>query len=64
MADHDYDAGLRDGKLRAHEEILVRYGKVLDQHHSRITAQERITWIAVGAVLFVQLLPTLQKLIN
>lgn len=54
----DYETGLRDGKIQAIEEILIRHDKRMDNHSARLRQLERIIWIAFGGLALIQALPT------
>ena len=59
MADHDYEAGLRDGKIQALEDITASQSDRLDKHDGRISNLERATYAVLGIVVFVQTYPAL-----
>ena len=58
--DHDYEAGLRDGRLQAVENMLADHGDRLDQHSSRLSKLEKVSYIVLGVVLVIQFYPALQ----
>ena len=53
---HDYEAGLRDGRIEAIEKMQIHQNHRLNHHDMRLSSLERITYIAVGMVLLVQVL--------
>ena len=53
---HDYEAGLRDGRIEAIEKMQIHQNNRLNHHDMRLSSLERITYIAVGMVLLVQVL--------
>jgi len=61
MADHDYETGLRDGKIASLEKMVSEHANTLSRHYDRITAQERITWLVLGGILLIQFVPVLKK---
>ena len=63
-ADPTYQDGLRDGRLRALEEIAHRHHDRLDDHSARIRILERIAWILAGIIGFIQLWPTIERMLT
>jgi len=59
--EHDYEAGLREGRLRALEEIVKNHDERFDHHEQRLRIMERILYTLVGAIALIQLMPALQK---
>ena len=57
-----FEDGLHEGRLRGIEETVTNHGTRLDNHESRITSQERITYALLGAVALLNLLPVLKGL--
>lgn len=64
MTDHDYEAGLRDGKIQALEKRAGDHEVILEKHEARIRTQERVTWIITGIILFLQTWSTIEDIIN
>lgn len=64
MSDKTYEEGLRDGQLKALEEIVSSHKDRLDHHSGRIRRLERVAWITLGVVLTIQLLPQIQNLLQ
>ena len=64
MTDKSYEEGLREGQLHAHEQRIEQAHKRLDGHDTRLTAQERIVYAALGAWGFVTIWPTLKAMIG
>lgn len=62
MQEHDYEAGLRDGRIQALEKITAEHHDRLNQHSERFRVIERIMWGLIGAYVFVQFVPALKKL--
>ena len=63
VEDH-YQEGLRDGRIAALEQQANSHAKRLDSHERRISAQERITYALLGAIALLEVLPTIQELMN
>lgn len=59
-----YRRGLLDGEMRALNDGVTRAHSRIDQHDRRLTAQERISYAVIGAMLAVQLLPVLADLLG
>jgi len=59
-ADHDYQAGLRDGKIEAIEAMVAQHSKRLNGHEDRFVYLERIIWGLVGAIALMQFYPDLK----
>lgn len=64
MADHDYSAGLRDGKIEAIEKMQAEQNDRLNKHDSRISALEKFAWLALGMVLLIQFAPLLTSFLS
>ena len=64
MVKKTYEQGLIDGKLYALEQITAKHDKRLNHHSERLKSLERIIYAVLGAYVFIQLLPTLQKIFN
>lgn len=58
----EYDAGRRDGEIRALEIIQRTHSDRLDHHERRLQMQERITYGLIGAIFLAEFLPTLREL--
>lgn len=65
MSDHDYEAGLRDGKIEALErvvaEIKVAHTQFKEQTNDRFRYIERIVYAVIGAIALVQFGPHLRS---
>jgi hypothetical protein len=55
-----YADGLRDGQLKAIEDMQAKQNARLDDHSKRITAVERVAWILVGVVGLIQFSPAVR----
>lgn len=64
MADHDYEAGLRDGQINSLKEMQTMHDKTLAKHDGRIGTLEKTSYIFMGAILLLQFAPQLQKLFS
>jgi hypothetical protein len=64
MSDHDYEAGLRDGKIEALERVAREHDDRLEKHDARIRTQERVTWIITGIILFLQTWSSIDNFLN
>ena len=60
--DHDYEAGLRDGRLKSLERDMRETNNRIDHHERRLAIMERILFGLIGALFLIQFLPTLQAL--
>ncbi len=63
MTEHDYDAGVRDGRIEAIERMQVDQNKRLDEHSDRIRAQERVVYGLIGAIALIEVLPALRGML-
>ena len=61
---HDYEEGLRDGRLQALERMLEYHSDRLDDHDVRFKVLERIVYGVLGAILLIQLLPLIKDIIR
>ena len=64
MADHDYDEGLREGRLKALERIQTDHHARLDHHERRLQFMERCVWGLLGAIALAEFLPTIREFLN
>lgn len=62
MTDHDYEAGKRDGKIEALEDVISRHNERLDHHERRLAMQEKITYGLIGAIALANFLPDIKRL--
>lgn len=62
MTNHDYESGVRDGKIAALEEECRRHATRMDSHERRLQLQERITYGLIGAIALANFLPDLKRL--
>jgi hypothetical protein len=62
--EHGYDEGLRDGRLQALEDRAKLHGQRLDNHDTRLTAQERIVYAFLGAFALIQVWPVLKEFLR
>ena len=60
MSDHDYEAGLRDGKIEALEKMLCSHRERLDHHETRLRAAERILYGLIGAMALIEFVPAIK----
>lgn len=63
MVDKDYEAGLRDGRISAIERTQKDHHERMNIHDKRLTAQERITYMLLGALVLIQGLSALKEYI-
>jgi hypothetical protein len=67
MAEHDYEAGLRDGKLDSLEKTVKEHKIETKTEFERLwsiqKSQERVIWMMIGAFGLMQFLPKLQALL-
>ena len=70
MADHDYEAGLRDGKIEALEKMQAQHNARMeifddrfDKCDARLRLQEKITYGLLGAIALVEFLPQIKALV-
>ena len=63
-ANPSYADGLRDGKIQAIEEMQARQNIRLDDHSARLRVLERVAWILVGVIGFIQIWPTLERIVS
>lgn len=61
MEERNYADGLRDGEIKALQEIMAKHQQRLDDHSNRLRIIERIIWAMAGIIAFIQFLPYLQK---
>ena len=60
----DYRRGLIEGRLSALEDRHSEHKTRLDNHESRITAQERVMWGVLGAFILMEILPTVSEFLS
>ena len=60
-APHGYDEGLRDGKIIAIENMQLAQNIRLDGHDQRISNLERVAYIVLGIVMFLEFAPQLKS---
>ena len=63
MTDHDYDAGVRDGHIKAILETQRRHEDRLDKHESRLLIAERVLYLIIGAISLIELLPSIKAML-
>lgn len=63
MADHDYEAGLRDGKIEALEKMQASQNKRIDKHDNRLSNLEKATYGVLGIIFIIQFGPYLKAFI-
>ena len=59
---HTYEDGLREGRLKGIEETVQHHSERLTSAERRLTSQERISYSLLGAIMLIELLPTLASL--
>ena len=64
MADHDYEAGLRDGKINALEQMQSAQDKRIDKHDHRLSNLEKATYGVLGIVFIIQFAPYFKAFIT
>ncbi len=65
MTDHSYEEGLRDGKIKALEEMVTRHDERLDKHENRIGTLEKVAYSLIGAIALMQFaVPVLQRFLG
>lgn len=62
MTEHDYEAGLRDGKISALEKLHAKHEERISKLEETLKLQEKVTWGLIGAIGLVQFLPKLEAL--
>lgn len=60
----DYKDGVRDGRIKAVEDNIKEHASKIKSHGQRITAQERISYGILGALLFIEALPTIRGILE
>ena len=61
---HGYEEGLRDGKIIAIENMQLAQNTRLDAHDHRISNLERVAYIVLGIVMFLEFAPQLKSWIG
>ena len=56
-----YPEGLRDGKIAAIEHMQATQNRRLDNHDNRISNLERVAYIVLGIVMFLEFAPQLRS---
>lgn len=59
-----YEQGLLEGQIDAMEKIQSHHADRLDHHEKRLTAQERISFGLLGALVLLEVLPTIRAAIE
>jgi hypothetical protein len=57
--DHDYAAGVRDGRLASLEKIVEGHDSMLDKHDRRFGSIERILYTLIGLWCLAEVVPRL-----
>ena len=57
MADHDYEAGKRDGQIEALKDLVSKHG-------DRLSSLERVVWLLVGLWGLTEVIPSLPGIIG
>lgn len=60
----EYREGLREGQILALQEVQKAHNNRLNEHSKRISVLERTTYMILGAILFIQIFPTLKNILN
>jgi hypothetical protein len=60
----DYRRGLLEGRMSALEDRHSKTEGRVDVIDGRVTAQERITYSLIGALVFIQVWPTIEGLMR
>lgn len=58
-----FEDGLLEGKIQAIESMVSSHGVRLDMVEKRISAQERLAYLLMGAIAFVTFAPSLKQLV-
>jgi len=56
-----YADGMRDGQIKAIEDMQSKQNLRMDSHSKRIGNLERVAWCLLGVVGFIQMGPVLQS---
>ena len=60
----DYEAGLREGRLKSLEDQQIKHAQRLDDHAKRLSSQERITYSLLGALSLLQIWPSVSAMLS
>lgn len=64
MADNnDYEAGLRDGRIEAIEQMQAHQNRRLDDHSDRLRSQERVVYGLIGAIALIEIIPAVKLIL-
>lgn len=59
-----YEEGLRDGAIQALENTQGEHKDRLDSHSERLARIEKIMYIGIGGLAFLQAVPLIQQTLN
>ena len=62
--EHDYANGLRDGRLQALEKVTGQHHDRLNNHADRLKILERLAWIMIGVIGFIQVWPAIHDFLT
>lgn len=60
MGEKTYDDGLRDGRIEALEHMQGLQNDRLETHGRRLTTLERVAWVLMGVIGFLEFGPTIR----
>ena len=61
---HEYEEGMRDGRLKAMEHRLDGHDQVRDNHERRLVYLERIVWGVFGVMFLSTIWPKLEVMFS
>ena len=59
-----YEDGVRDGRMRAVEGIILSHSERLDLHEKRLMAHDRFQWVIIGAFGLMQVIPMIERVLK
>jgi len=59
-----HQRGRTEGQIEAIEKMQLQQNVRLDSHEKRLALQEKITWMLLGAIALIQILPFLQAIMG
>ena len=64
MDNHEYEDGVRDGKIATLEQVLKNHESRMDSHERRLNLLEKTSFALFGAIALAEFLPSLKNLIQ
>lgn len=64
MTDNDYESGLRDGRIKALEEMINHHDNRISNIESSVKLLEKVAYSVLGAVSIITIIPEIKLLLS